>query len=134
MQIIGNFNTTIMMRVQNEETASLLTSRLPKVPVKEATLVSGASKKDGTGVGRFDDQNQDRISEDKVPMVEPYHVTSLPKGHAFVLKNGNQLFKVRLPLFDDKGEDIELPQNLVDICADMNERYRTGELWWEEAA
>jgi len=39
-----------------------------------------------------------------------------------------------LPLFDDKGEDIELPQNLVDICADMNERYRTGELWWEEAA
>lgn len=131
MQIIGNFNTTIMMRVQNEETASLLTTRLPKVPVKEATLVSGASKKDGAGIGRFDDQNQDRISEDKVPMIEPYHITSLPKGHAFVLKNGNQLFKVRLPLFDDE-DDVELPQNLVDICADMNERYHTGELWWED--
>ena len=133
MQIVGNFNTLIMMRVQNEETAALMTSKLPNVPVKEATLVSGASKKDGTGMGRFDDNNQDRISEDKVPMVEPFHMTSLPKGHAFVLKNGNQLFKVRLPLFDDKG-DIELPKNLDDICSDMNERYRTGELWWEDAA
>lgn len=133
MQIVGNFNTLIMMRVQTEETASLMTTRLPKVPVKEATLVSGASKKLGTGIGSFDDTNQDRISEDKVPMVEPFHITSLPKGHAFVLKNGNQLFKVRLPLFDEKG-DIQLPRNVVDICSDMNERYRTGEFWWEDAA
>lgn len=132
LQIVGNFNTLIMMRVQNEETANLLTSRLPKVPVKEATLVSGASAKLGTGIGGFDDTNQDRISEDKVPMIEPFHVTSLPKGHAFVLKNGNQLFKVRLPLFDDAG-DIEIPRNLVDICADMSDKYRTGEYWWEDS-
>lgn len=133
MQIVGNFNTMIMMRVQTEETALLLTSKLPKVPVKEATLVSGAAKKQGTGVGSFDDNNQDRISEDKVPLIEPTHITSLPKGHAFILKNGNQLFKVRLPLFNEKDDDVKIPKNVLDVCADMNERYKTGDLWWEAA-
>ena len=134
MQIVGNFNTLIMMRVQTEETAMLMTSKLPKVLVKDSTLVSGASTKAGSGsLGSFDDNNQDRISDKEVPMIEPAHITALPKGHAFVLMNGNQLWKVRLPLFNDKG-DIELPRNLVDICADMNERYSTGDHWWEEAA
>ncbi|MCS6271887.1 type IV conjugative transfer system coupling protein TraD [Shewanella baltica] len=132
MQIIGNFNTLVMMRVQNEETAMLMTSKLPMVQVKDATLVSGSSKKSGSGSFGFDDNNQDRISEKEVPIIEPAHITSLPKGHAFVLKNGNQLWKVRLPLFDEKG-DIELPNNLLDICADMNDKYQTGELWWEAA-
>lgn len=133
MQIVGNFNTLIMMRVQNEETAMLMTTKLPKVQVNDATLVSGASAKSGSSsIGKFDDNNQDRISEKEVPMIEPAHITSLPKGHAFVLMNGNQLWKVRLPLFNDKG-DIEMPNNLVDICADMRERYKTGDYWWEEA-
>ncbi|PKG68603.1 type IV conjugative transfer system coupling protein TraD [Pseudoalteromonas distincta] len=133
MQIVGNFNTLFMMRVQTEETASLLTSKLPKVPIKEATLVSGASKKLGNDIGGFDDTNQDRISEEKVPLVEPTHITSLSKGHAFCLQSGNQLWKVRLPLFSKK-ESVELPPTLQDICTDMNERYQTGDLWWTGAS
>ena len=132
MQIIGNFNTLIMMRVQTEETAMLMTSKLNKVQVKDATLVSGASDKGIENGMTFSATNQDRISEKEVPIIEPSYITSLPKGHAFVLMNGNNLWKLRLPLFDDKG-DIELPKNLIDICADMNDKYRTGELWWEDS-
>ena len=120
------------MRVQNEETAMLMTSKLNKVQVKDATLVSGASDKGIENGMTFSATNQDRISEKEVPIIEPSYITSLPKGHAFVLMNGNNLWKLRLPLFDDKG-DIELPKNLIDICADMNDKYRTGELWWEDS-
>lgn len=134
MQIVGNFNTLIMMRVQNEETGLLLTSKLPEVPVKEATLVSGANKKVGTGIGGFDDQNQDRIGETKIPLVSPTDCTSLPKGHAFVLKDGNQLYKIRIPWIQDNKDDLKIPKYLLDVCADMNERYQTGEYWWEETA
>lgn len=130
MQIVGNFNTLIMMRVQTEETAKILTTKLPKVQVKDATLVSGASKKSGTAHFGFDDSNQDRISEKDIPLIEAAHVTSLPKGHAFMLKNGNQLWKIRFPQFDEVN-DSDLPHHLLDVVADMNERYQTGDFWWE---
>ncbi len=132
MQIIGNFNTLIMMRVQTEETAQLMTSKLPKVQIKDAMLVSEASAKGIENGFTFASKSQDRISEKEVPMIEAAHLTSLPKGHAFVLMNGNSLWKIRLPLFDDR-QDIKLPQNVVDICADMSDCYRTGELWWSDA-
>ncbi|NQY36348.1 MAG: type IV conjugative transfer system coupling protein TraD [Alteromonadaceae bacterium] len=131
MQIIGNFNTLLMMRVQTEETAKLMTSKLNKVQVKDAMLVSGSSDKGIENGLTFSATNQDRISEKEVPIIDPSDMTSLPKGHAFLLMNGNNLWKLRLPLFDSK-DDIELPPNLSDICADMNDKYRTGELWWED--
>ncbi len=129
MQIVGNFNTLIMLRVQTEETAGLMTSKLPKVQIKDAMLVSEASAKGIENGFTFASKSQDRISEKEVPMIEIAHLTSLPKGHAFVLMNGNTLWKVRLPLFDDR-DDIQLPRNINDICADMSEHYSTGELWW----
>jgi len=133
MQIVGNFNTLVMMRVQTEETAMLMTSKLPKVQVKDATDVSGANDKGIENGMTFTSSNQDRISEKEIPMLDPSYLTSLPKGHAFVLKEGNQLWKIRLPLFNDKN-DIEVPNHVSDICADMKERYSTGDMWWEDAA
>lgn len=133
MQIIGNFNTLIMMRVRNIETAKLLTDQLPIVHVDDVTAVSGASKKQGGSIGLFDDNNQSRIKEDKVPLIDPSYVMSLPKGQAFILKNGNKVFKFSVPMFDDKNEDVVIPQNVLDVCSKMQEKYQTAENWWEAA-
>lgn len=133
MQIVGNFNTLMMMRVQTEETAKLLTSKIAKVQVKDAMLVSEASSKGVENGLTFASKSQERISDKEVPIIETAHITSLPIGQAFVLMDGNQLWKVRLPILDTVG-DIKLPGSVVDISADMREKYRTGETWWEDAA
>lgn len=132
-QIVGNFNTLIMMRVQNEETAQILTKKLGKVTVTDATDVSGSVDKGIDNGQSFTANNQDRISEDKVEKVDISWVTGLSKGQAFVVMNGGQLWKVRFPEYSKK-DDIKLPKKVVDICQMMNEKYQTGDQWWEEAA
>ena len=57
---------------------------------------------------------------------------SLPKGQAFALLEGGQLWKVRMPLLDPIG-DTHLPASLVDLAERMERSYRTSELWWREA-
>ncbi|HDS1208465.1 TPA: type IV conjugative transfer system coupling protein TraD [Shewanella algae] len=136
MQIIGNFNTTIMLRVQNEETAKLLTTRLPKVPVVDSTAISGTSNTAESGLLNFNSNAQDRINDKEVPLISPYEPQSLPKGQAFVLKEGNQLFKIRIPLLNDKG-DIPLPKKVTEVISEMNQKYRSsdpGDMWWENVA
>ncbi|MBY8168164.1 type IV conjugative transfer system coupling protein TraD [Vibrio fluvialis] len=130
-QIVGNFNTLIMMRVQNEETANILLSKLPKVEVKSVTDISGAV---GKGMYKgFTANNQDRITDKEVPMLEVSNITGLSKGQAFVVKDGGQLWKVRFPEYSKK-DNIVLPKKVLDICKSMNERYETGDHWWTEAA
>ena len=42
-QVMGNFNSLIMLRVRELETAELLTKQLPEVQVYSMTLVSGVT-------------------------------------------------------------------------------------------
>ena len=42
-QVMGNFNSLIMLRVRELETAELLTKQLPEVQVHSMTLVSGVT-------------------------------------------------------------------------------------------
>ena len=132
-QIIGNFNTLVMMRVQNEETAQILTKKLGRVEVREATDVSGSVDKGIDNGQSFTANNQDRISGEKVDKVDVSWITGLSKGQAFVLMNGGQLWKVRFPEYS-KNDDIRLPRKVVDVCEAMNEKYQTADIWWREAA
>lgn len=95
----GNLNTLIMLRVKNEETANLLVKVVPKVGVVDHTQVSMVNDtphgEDGV---YFNTTNEDRVQTTAVPMIDVNDIISLPKGQAFVLVNGGELYKVRIPL------------------------------------
>ncbi|CZR27525.1 conjugative coupling factor TraD%2C PFGI-1 class [Legionella pneumophila] len=46
----------------------------------------------------FNTTNEDRVQTTAVPMIDVNDIISLPKGQAFVLVNGGELYKVRIPL------------------------------------
>ncbi len=129
-QVIGNFNTLIMLRVREEATAMLLSTQLPKVEVNTLMLVSGVNDSSDTSSGvDFTSANQDRVASLMVPMLEPSDLIRLPKGQAFALMEGGQLWKLRMPLPSSKNDPL-MPPNLESLAADMERDYRTGETWW----
>jgi len=54
---------------------------------------------------------------------------SLPKGQAFVVTGGGQLWKIRMPL-PDMTDDPMLPPSIAAIAGAMKQHYRSGEQWW----
>ncbi len=132
-QVEGNFNTLIMLRPRQLTTAELLTSRLEQVHVKTRVPISSAAdSSDPTSGIEFTSTNQDRIVPEKVPLIQPAEVMSLPKGQAFALLEGGRLWKIRLPL-PDAAHDPAMPEDLDAVLETMRSRYATGDLWWRGA-
>ena len=130
-QVIGNFNNLFMLRVRETATAELLTRQLPKVDVYTTTLVSGATdSSDVRGPTDFTSNAQDRISTASVPMIEPAHVVGLPKGQAFALLQGGQLWKIRMPL-PAPDPDEALPEDLQQLAGYMRQHYAEAGDWWD---
>jgi conjugal transfer pilus assembly protein TraD len=123
-QIGGNFNSLIMLRVQNIETAELLTDMLPEVNI--VTKLASSSVTDTNNpadFAEFGSKSEDRISTERVPMLTPADLVKLPKGQAFARIDGGQLWKIRIPLTDDT-DDILLPPTLSSMIDDMAIKYR----------
>lgn len=132
-QMEGNFNAMVMMRVKTKDTAELLTDQLGTVEINSLTAVSGAS--DASDVGEsieFSSKNEDRLTAREVPILEPYNVMDLPKGHAFALVDGARLLKLRFPMIDDSKDNIKVPDYIEDLCADMARKYKTSDEWWND--
>ncbi|MBA4682163.1 MAG: type IV conjugative transfer system coupling protein TraD [Pseudomonas sp.] len=130
-QVIGNFNNLIMLRVRETSTAELLTRQLPKVDVYTTTLVSGATdSSDIHGSTDFTSTSQDRISTASVPLIEPAHVVGLPKGQAFALLQGGQLWKVRMPLPAPDPDEV-MPEDLQQLAGYMRQHYTEAGDWWQ---
>ena len=104
-QVAGNFNTLIMLRVKELATAEMMTDQLPKVEVFTLMSVSGVDDSSDPGSGiDFKSRNEDRISVSEVPMLTAAELVALPKGQAFALLEGGQLWKLRMPLPDARGD------------------------------
>ncbi|MDE1486568.1 type IV conjugative transfer system coupling protein TraD [Xenorhabdus bovienii] len=132
-QVMGNFNTLIMLRVRDNRTAELLTSQLPEMEIYSKTLVSGHSDIADVEQGQdFTSSTQDRVGTVKTPLVTPAEMINLPKGQAFALLEGGQLWKIRMPLPTGDNDDALMPANLLNIAEQMRRYYRTSESWWEE--
>lgn len=132
-QVVGNFNTLIMLRVRDNRTAELLTSQLPEVEIYSKTLVSGHSDIADVEQGQdFTSSTQDRVGTVKTPLVTPAEMINLPKGQAFALLEGGQLWKIRMPLPTGDDDDALMPASLQHIAEQMRRHYRTSENWWEE--
>lgn len=113
----GNLNTLIMLRVKNEETANLLVKVMPQVGVVGHTQVSMVNDtphgEDGV---YFNTTNEDRVQTTSTPMIDIHDIISLPKGQAFVLMNGGELYKVRIPLpLNDNLLSQDMKQLMVRI-------------------
>jgi conjugative coupling factor TraD (TOL family) len=114
-QVFGNFNTLICLRVLEEMTARLLIDKLPqRVQVKD--IVQASSTNDSatlTDNVHFSSHSEDRILKSDVPMISSDDLTKLPKGQAFCLLEGGQLYKVRFPL--PKNDMKAIPEDVEHI-------------------
>lgn len=123
-QVIGNVsNTLVMLRVADLDTADLLVKRLGKVEVNMLMQVSGATdSSDPDSPVHFTSNTQDRVSTQTVPLLDGGHLMQLPRGQAFVLMSGGQLYKVQFPEVCDPPD--RLPSALEPIARDMARRYQ----------
>ena len=80
------------------------------------TLVSGVTDTSDTTLDvDFTSTNQDRINVVDAPMLVPADLVSLPKGQAFCLLQGGQLWKVRFPL-PDTSADPAMPCDVRQVA------------------
>jgi conjugative coupling factor TraD (SXT/TOL subfamily) len=127
-QVAGNFNSLIMLRVKELATAEMLTDQLPRVEVFTLMSVSGVDDSSDPGSGvEFKSRNEDRISVSEVPMLTPAELITLPKGQAFALLEGGQLWKLRMPL---PAADADMPASLTEIANEMERTYITNDHWY----
>lgn len=133
-QVIGNFNNLVMLRVRETATAELMTSQLHDVDILTNTVISGVT--DSSSPDNqidFTSNTQDRVSSVRVPLIDPAALIQLPKGQAFAIMEGGQLWKIRMPL-PSADNDIMMPENIAQLADYMRTSYRTGEQWWNSVA
>ncbi len=129
-QVAGNFNTLIMLRVKELETAEMLTNQVDTCEVTTIMEVSGVNDSgDPSSSVDFTSKNEDRISVTEAPLITPATIMALPKGQAFALLEGGNLWKIRMPL-PSKLDDNLIPKDLQEISKEMNNRYLTNDHWW----
>ena len=100
-QVAGNFNSLVMLRVRELATAKMLVDQLPRVGVIGKSTSSGAG--DSSNVDSaidFETSHADSLSKSDAPLVGPTELFTLPRGQAFALLDGGNLWKLRFPLPD----------------------------------
>ena len=133
-QVIGNFNNLIMLRVRETATAELMTGQLHEVDVLTNTVISGVTDSSNPETGTdFTSNTQDRVSSVSVPLIDPAALIQLPKGQAFALLEGGQLWKIRMPLPAADNDEL-MPGSITQLAEYMQANYHTGEQWWNNAA
>ena len=122
-QMLGNFNTLISFRVQDEATARIFTEKQRKVNVGHVLTYSGATdSSDVHSSVDFVSSTQSREQRQQMEMLTVTDLTKLPKGQFFMIMNGNQLYKGRVPwLIPARGETV--PENIREVAARMRHNY-----------
>jgi len=131
-QVAGNFNTLIMMRVKELATAEMLTNQIDTCEVTTIMEVSGVNDSaDPSSSVDFTSKNEDRISVTEMPYISPATIMALPKGQAFALLEGGNLWKIRMPMPVEAGDDL-IPKNMQEISDEMKRRYLSNDHWWAD--
>ena len=125
-QMLGNFNTVIMLRVLNESTAKLLIEKTNKVNVSDIATFSGSSDNpDLTSRVRFRATVQSREVSQSVELLRTSDLAKLPKGQAFALLDGNNLYKLRMPLLQYDQHAV-IPDDIDAVARAMERNYSTS--------
>lgn len=132
-QVVGNFNNLIMLRVRETATAELMTNQLHDVDVLTSTVMSGVTDASSPDNGTdFTSNTMEHIGSASVPLIDPGALIQLPKGQAFALLEGGQLWKIRMPLPAADNDDL-MPSNIAQLVESMRANYHTGEQWWNNS-
>ena len=125
-QMLGNFNTLICFRVQDEATARIFVEKQRRVNVNTMLVYSGATdSSDVSSSVDFTSSTQSRVQQQQTEMISATDLTQLPKGQFFCVMDGNKLFKGRVPWLEpERGEDI--PQDIRDVAARMRRSYSSN--------
>lgn len=116
--LLGNFGTMSMLRVSNEDTASTLTRCLENIKTRSSTPSTMSNDRADSDNGElFTTYNTDTITEANNALVEVNDLFSLPKGQAFVLTNGGEVYKIRIPLPKNDGL---APSTFESILSEVN--------------
>ena len=116
--LMGNFGTLTMLRVSNEDTASLFTKCVEQIKTRSKVPFTMSNDKSESQNGElFTTNNSDQISEEKISIVEVNDLFSLPKGQAFVMTNGGEIYKIRIPLPKNDGT---APTSFESILRQVN--------------
>jgi type IV secretory pathway TraG/TraD family ATPase VirD4 len=129
-QVGGNLNTIVCLRVIEEATARFFTDKVGQ-KATITTLVPASSASDSSQSGtEFNVSNEDRLQTLEVSLIEPRDLMQLPKGQAYCLIEGNQLWKMRLPLTLDKMHDI--PQSIEYMVTAMQQKHAQNDLTFSD--
>ncbi len=123
-QMLGNLNTVMTFRVQDEETARIFTEKQREVDVDRLVNFSSATASSDIGSGiDFTSNSQSRLMQSKQQLITTTDLTQLPKGQFFITMNGNRLYKGRIPLL--KQDDSDIPDNIRAVAQSMKENYQS---------
>ena len=125
-QMLGNFNTVIMLRILEQETAEFVVKRQAQVVVEELKTYSNVSENSNVDSDQhYSSGSQTRQDRERVDLVQAADLMRLPKGQAFAWLDGNKVHKIRIPLPDDS--DLEnIPDNLQAVADQMKSQYQTA--------
>ncbi|MBS9781835.1 MAG: type IV conjugative transfer system coupling protein TraD [Gammaproteobacteria bacterium] len=124
-QMLGNLNTVMTFRVQDEETARIFTEKQPEVEVDRLVSFSSAAASSDISSGiDFTSNQQSRITQSKRLLITTNDLIQLPKGQFFITMNGNRLYKGRVPLL--KQDDSGIPDNIRAVADAMRDSYKSA--------
>lgn len=127
-QILGNFNSLIMLRVKELATAEFLTKQLPSIEARSLKTSSSASD---TNVDRlstdFNSRTDDQLVVSDTPLLTASNLMGLPRGHAFAILDGNELWKVRFPMpqRDDRVALNNIEEVFKELLASYEKKQKT---------
>ncbi len=112
--LMGNFGTVSMLRVSNEDTAAIFTRCTEQVRSRTSLPSTMANDQPDSHENKlFTTHNTDIVTEESQATVQINDLFSLPKGQAFVMTNGGELYKIRIPLPKNDGTAPETFEALL---------------------
>lgn len=122
-QLIGNMNSTIMLRTVDVDTQERLAKRLPEVPVSYVMKTTATSLGDTTISGAFSLNHGERLMQEDKPIIAPQSFGDLSDLEYFAVFAKGNLVKGRLPILDAPDEGYHAPRPERYAISSMASRY-----------
>lgn len=122
-QLIGNMNSTIMLRTVDVDTQERLAKRLPEVPVSYVMKTTATSLGDTTISGAFSLNHGERLMQEDKPIIAPQSFGDLSDLEYFAIFAKGNLVKGRLPILDAPDEGFQASRPERYAISSMGARY-----------
>jgi len=122
-QLLGNMNSTIMLRTIDVDTQERLAKRLPEVPISYVMKTTATSLGDTTITGAFSLNHGERLMQEDKPIVAPQSFGDLSDLEYFAVFAKGNLIKGRLPILAPPDEGYHAPRAEQYALHTLNQHY-----------